>query len=472
MSTTLDSTSETSPALAPPKVSRSPWRWARENLFFSAWGTLATLSLALLLAWLVPPLLKWALLDAVWSGGTRDACMTPDGTVGAGACWVFVKVRFGQLMYGFYPLDQRWRVDAVGLTLALGLAAVLPLRAATQRAAAVAGAVVGGVGTAWLGGPVLGALIGLLLLAPLLLTRDLAPLRRLPAVVRALLTVGFAALAAGIGGATAGTPWAFGWVALLLAGALFWLRFDSVRAAGLYLLGLAFPVLAQKLLSGGSYGLTFVPTEQWGGLFLTLTIALTGMAASLPLGILLALGRRSALPVLRLTCIGFIEFIRGVPMITVLFLASVMLPLFLPEGVGVDKLLRALIGVALFSAAYMAEVVRGGLQAVPPGQREAAESLGLGRVQAMGLIILPQALRVVIPGIVNTFIGLLKDTSLVAVIGLLDLIGIIKTATSDPNWLGFAAEGYAFVGVVFWVLCFSMARYSLRLEKTLRNGVA
>ncbi|MBP2291301.1 amino acid ABC transporter permease [Azospirillum rugosum] len=467
MSTTFET-----PVLAPPKASRSPWRWARENLFFSAWGTLATLSLALLLAWALPPLVKWALLDAVWSGATREACLTPEGTVGGGACWVFVKVRFGQLMYGFYPLEQRWRVDAAALILALGLATVLPLRAATQRAAALAGVVIGGLGAGWLGGPVLGVVVALFLAGPLLLARDLSPLRRLPAAARVLLAVGLSALAAGVGGVAFGTPKAFGWVALVLAAGLFGWRFDSLRAAGLYLLGLVFPVLAQALLSGGAYGLPFVPTEQWGGLFLTLTIALTGMAASLPLGILLALGRRSALPVLRLTCIGFIEFIRGVPMITVLFLASVMLPLFLPEGVGVDKLLRALIGVALFSAAYMAEVVRGGLQALDPGQREAAESLGLGRVQTMGLVILPQALRVVIPGIVNTFIGLLKDTSLVAVIGLLDLIGIIKTATSDPNWLGFAAEGYTFVGLVFWVLCFSMARYSLRLERTLRNGVA
>ncbi|MCW2238423.1 amino acid ABC transporter permease [Azospirillum canadense] len=468
MSTTFDETA----VLAPPKPSRSPWRWARENLFFSAWGTLATLSLALLLAWALPPLVKWALLDAVWSGATRDACLTPEGTVGGGACWVFVKVRFGQLMYGFYPLEQRWRVDAAALTLALGLATVLPLRAATQRAAALAGVVIGGLGAGWLGGPALGAVVALFLAGPLLLARDLSALRRLPAVARVLLVVGLSVLAAGVGGVAFGTPKAFGWVTLVLAAGLFGWRFDSLRAAGLNLLGLVFPVLAQALLSGGAYGLPYVPTEQWGGLFLTLTIALTGMAASLPLGILLALGRRSALPVLRLTCIGFIEFIRGVPMITVLFLASVMLPLFLPEGVGVDKLLRALIGVALFSAAYMAEVVRGGLQALEPGQREAAESLGLGRVQTMGLVILPQALRVVIPGIVNTFIGLLKDTSLVAVIGLLDLIGIIKTATSDPNWLGFAAEGYTFVGLVFWVLCFSMARYSLRLERILRNGVA
>ncbi len=472
MSTTFETPADETAVLAPPKPSRSPWRWARENLFFSAWGTLATLSLALLLAWALPPLVKWALLDAVWSGATRDVCLTPEGTVGGGACWVFVKVRFGQLMYGFYPLEQRWRVDAAALTLALGLAVVLPLRAATQRAAALAGVVIGGLGAGWLGGPELGAVAALFLAGPLLLTRDLSALRRLSAVARVLLVVGLSVLAAVVGGVAFGTPKAFGWVVLVLAAGLFGWRFDSLRAAGLYLLGLVFPVLAQALLSGGAYGLRYVPTEQWGGLFLTLTIALTGMAASLPLGILLALGRRSALPVLRLTCIGFIEFIRGVPMITVLFLASVMLPLFLPEGVGVDKLLRALIGVALFSAAYMAEVVRGGLQALDPGQREAAESLGLGRVQTMGLVILPQALRVVIPGIVNTFIGLLKDTSLVAVIGLLDLIGIIKTATSDPNWLGFAAEGYTFVGLVFWVLCFSMARYSLRLERTLRNGVA
>jgi general L-amino acid transport system permease protein len=190
----------------------------------------------------------------------------------------------------------------------------------------------------------------------------------------------------------------------------------------------------------------------------------------LPIGVLLALGRRSTMPVVRMLCIGFIELVRAVPLITVLFMASVMLPLFLPAGVNFDKLLRALIGVALFSSAYMAEVVRGGLQAIPNGQYEAAKALGLSYAKMMGLVVLPQALRIVIPGIVNNFISLFKDTTLVLIIGLFDLLGIVKAAMTDPAWLGLALEGYVFAGFVFWIFCFAMSRYSMRLERRLSAG--
>jgi general L-amino acid transport system permease protein len=173
------------------------------------------------------------------------------------------------------------------------------------------------------------------------------------------------------------------------------------------------------------------------------------------------------MPLIRAASVAFIEAWRGVPLITVLFMSAVMLPLFLPEEVTFDKLVRALIGVSIFAAAYMAEVVRGGLQAVPKGQVEAAASLGLGYWRTMGYVVLPQALRIVIPGIVNVFIALFKDTTLVLVIGLFDLLGIIKAALSDPNWLGFAIEGYVFAGVVFWIFCFAMSRFSARLEARL-----
>jgi len=232
---------------------------------------------------------------------------------------------------------------------------------------------------------------------------------------------------------------------------------------------LPFPVIAFILLYGGWVGLGVVETSRWGGLMLTLVVALTGIAASLPIGILLALGRRSDMPVVSTLCTAFIELWRGVPLITVLFMASVMLPLFLPEGVNFDKLLRALIGVSLFSAAYMAEVVRGGLQSVPRGQIEAARSLGLGYAQTMILIVLPQALKTVIPGIVNTFIGLFKDTTLVLIIGLFDVLGSVQAAATDPQWLGLAAEGYIFAAVVFWAFCFSMSRYSIYLEGKLKT---
>jgi general L-amino acid transport system permease protein len=232
----------------------------------------------------------------------------------------------------------------------------------------------------------------------------------------------------------------------------------------------AYPVIAFVLFRGGLLGLPEVETSRWGGLLLTLVIAGVGMTAALPLGVLLALGRRSTMPAIQTLCVTFIEFWRGVPLITVLFMSSVMLPLFLPEGMNFDKLLRALVGVTLFQAAYMAEVVRGGLQAIPKGQIEAAAALGLGYWKAMALIVLPQALKLVIPGIVNTFIALFKDTSLVLIIGLFDLMNTVHNATTNPAWLGFSTEGYVFAAAVYWLFCFSMSRYSQSLEKRLHTG--
>jgi len=233
-----------------------------------------------------------------------------------------------------------------------------------------------------------------------------------------------------------------------------------------------FPVIAYWLLTGGIFGLPVVETQYWGGLLVTLVVASTGIAASFPLGILLALGRRSKMPFARWVSVGFIEFVRGVPLITVLFMASVMLPLFLPEGVSFDKLLRALVGVALFSAAYMAEVIRGGLQAIPRGQYEAAEALGLPYGKKMAFVVLPQALKIVIPGIVNTFIGLFKDTSLVLIIGLFDLLGIVQLNLADAKWFAptTAMTGYAFAGLIFWLFCFGMSRYSQYIERRLAAG--
>ena len=231
-----------------------------------------------------------------------------------------------------------------------------------------------------------------------------------------------------------------------------------------------FPVVAVILLRGGVLWLPFVGTEMWGGLLLTLVVASAGIAGSFPLGILLALGRRSDLPIVRWFSVGYIELIRGVPLVTVLFMSSVMLPLFLPPDVTVDKLLRALIGVALFSAAYLAEVIRGGLQAMPRGQYEAADALGLSYWQKTGLIILPQALRIVIPGLVNSFIALFKDTSLVLIIGLFDLVGIVEQSVqSDAKWFSpqTPMTGYFFAGAVFWIFCFAMSRYSAALERWL-----
>lgn len=253
---------------------------------------------------------------------------------------------------------------------------------------------------------------------------------------------------------------------IVCAAPLFVPRIPAKGWIGLVLV-LVYPWIAVTLFAGGAFGLAPVETGRWGGLMVTLIVAGVGIAASLPVGVALALGRQSGMPAIRALCIAFIELWRGVPLITILFMSAVMLPLFLPEGLTMDKLLRALIGVSLFAGAYMAEVVRGGLQAIPRGQYEAAAALGLGYWRLMVAVILPQALHVVIPGIVNVFVALFKDTTLVLIIGLFDFLGIIKAALTDPDWLGFAVEGYVFAGLVFWVFCFSMSRYSARLERRL-----
>ncbi len=232
---------------------------------------------------------------------------------------------------------------------------------------------------------------------------------------------------------------------------------------------LLFPFIGFWLLSGG-LGLEHVETSKWGGFMLTMVIGVTGIAASLPLGILLALGRQSDLHIIRWVCTGFIEFIRGVPLITLLFVASTMLNYFLPPGSNFDLLLRVLIMVVLFSAAYLAEVVRGGLQAIPKGQTEAADAMGLKYWQSMRLVVLPQALKISIPGIVNTFIGLFKDSTLVVIIGLLDPLGIGRASLSDTKWQGLSTEVYVFIALFFFICCFSMSRYSIYLEKKLHTG--
>jgi general L-amino acid transport system permease protein len=354
------------PDLPPPATSVGVIGWMRKNLFSSPINSLLTLASLYLLFKYVPPVIRWAILDANWLGSTRDAC-TNDG-----ACWVFIKVRFMQFMFGFYPPDQYWRVV-----------------------------------TAF---AIFGVLIGWLLI-------DRTPKK--------------------------------GWVAAFTI--------------------LVYPVIAFVLFYGG-LGLPVVPTNKWGGLMLTLILATIGMFFALPFGIILALGRRSDMPIPKLLSVMFIELWRGVPLITVLFMSSVMLPLFMPEDFRIDKLVRALIGISLFQSAYMAEVIRGGLQALPKGQQEAADALGLSYWQAMFLVILPQALKTVIPGIVNTFIELFKDTTLVLIIGLMDLLAIIQAAFTDTKWLGFSVEGYVFAGLIYWIFCFSMSQYSQHLERKLHTG--
>ncbi len=263
---------------------------------------------------------------------------------------------------------------------------------------------------------------------------------------------------------------AFSLVGVLVA----WLLIEKTPKKGPVALFTIFcyPIIAYFLFYGGAFGLPAIETHKWGGLMLTLVLAIIGMFCALPIGIVLALGRRSSMPIAKSLSIIFIEFWRGVPLITVLFMSSVMLPIFMPEEMHIDKLLRALIGIIFFQSAYMAEVVRGGLQAISRGQYEAAEALGLSYWKTMVFIILPQALKLVIPGIVNTFIALFKDTTLVLIIGLFDLLAVVQSAFADPKWLGFSVEGYAFVAFIYWISCFSMSRYSMYLERKLHTGHA
>ena len=368
-------------AQAAPRDQVGASAWLRKNLFATPVDFVLTVIAALAIAWFIPQILNWLFFNAVWSGADRTACLTVEqgGQLPAGwsgACWPFVSGRFGQFMFGRYPVEERWRVMLAGI-------------------------------------------IFIALLAPLLIPR--VPYKRLNAILF------FAVL----------------------------------------------PFIVFFLLVGGFFGLPYVETPLWGGLMVTLVISYVGIVVSLPLGVLLALGRRSKMPIVKLLSVVFIETIRGVPLVTVLFMASFMLPLFVPPGVTFDKLLRALIGVALFSSAYMAETVRGGLQAIPKGQYEGADSLGLGYWQKMSFIVMPQALKLVIPGIVNNFIGLFKDTTLVLIISMFDLLGVVKQNISgDPTWATpqTAKTGYVFAAAIFWLFCFSMSRYSQYMERRLDTG--
>ncbi|HEU4987717.1 MAG TPA: amino acid ABC transporter permease [Rhizobiaceae bacterium] len=464
----------------------------RKNLFATPVDAVITVVLGLFSAWAVWKLVQWGLTTAVFTGSDREACLAGEGGA-VGACWAFVRAKFGQFIYGLYPIDQRWRVD-LGLLLLVLLAVPLAIPSLPYKRLNIILLVV------------VYPFVALVLLTGGRFDISggwVAFLFALAAFVSAVLTAGNAAASPRLLRAATGLA-VLSLVILMLSNVISSGRVDllafrfsllsllaflaalaSVVASVLAVRGtekasgwairVLIPPLAVAaivILLAGDFGLTHVPTNLWGGLLVTLVVALTGIAASLPLGILLALGRRSHLPAIRLFSIIFIEFWRGVPLITVLFMSAFMIPLFLPDGVNFNQLLRALIGVALFSAAYMAEVIRGGLQAIPKGQHEAAQALGLGYWQMMRLIVLPQALKLVIPGIVNTFIGLFKDTSLVYIIGLADLLGTVRRGFSDPNWITptTAATGLVFAAFVYWVFCFSMSRYSIYMERRLHTG--
>jgi general L-amino acid transport system permease protein len=352
-------------AQTPPRGSAGLFGWLRANLFGSVFNSGLTLLAVAVIAVAVPPLVRWAFIDAIWSAPNGQACH------GGGACWAFIGQKLRFILFGRYPADQDWRpLIAVVIFVAMILAAC-----------------------------------------------D----RRL------------------------------------------WGR----RLAVLWFVGLS---AVGFLMWGGVLGLPYVETALWSGLPLTLILAVVAIVFAFPLAILLALGRRSRLPAVRAICVAYIELVRGVPLITVLFMASLMLPLFLPAGVTIDKLLRAQIAFILFAAAYLAEVVRGGLQAVPRGQVEAADALGLSYIQRTRLIVLPQALSMVIPPLVNTFIGMFKDTSLVVIVSLFDLLGATEFALTDANWQGFYVEADVFVALIYWSFCFFMSRYSQMLEREFNRG--
>ena len=368
--------SATQEPLPPPVSMAGATGWMRTNLFSTPLNFALSLISLLLIIWIVPPLIRFLFIDAVWTGTNRDVCiLTPERPV-VGACWAFVTDRINFFIYGPYPISQRWRVDIFFALLAVGIAWMLWLR---------------------------------------------APRRDIGA--------------------------AYFFVAL--------------------------PIISFILLSGWELiGLRKVDTNLWGGLLVTVVVATVGIVVSLPVGVLLALGRRSHMPAVRLFSVILIEFVRGVPLITVLFMASVMLPLFVPDSYSPDKLLRALIGVALFSSAYMAEVVRAGLQAIPKGQYEGAMAVGLGYWQMMSFIVLPQALRITIPNIVNSYISLFKDTTLVYIVGIFDFLRTIELARIDPIWAAPSTSptGYAFAAMFYFICCYGMSRYARNTEMRLARG--
>ena len=470
----------------------------RTRLFNSPTNILITIVSALLLWFILVPALKFALVDAVWTGADRTACLPKSPGDVVGACWPFIQAKLPQFIYGFYPEPERWRVN---LVFALATILLIPLLIPRLPGKApnallfflafpviafflLRGGGLGGFGVSWTAGLLAGfndsigdggrklvasgettAVIGPLLwligklivllstvigwvLLPLTWLRDQIQASRAPVWADLAATAAIvSALLFWLGGGTRA-----GWRPLVICLAIF--------------AGIGVVIAAMGLDRGG---LPEVDSRLWGGLLVTLVVSVTGIVASMPVGIALALGRRSTIPLIRIFSIAFIEFWRGVPLITVLFFATYMLPLFLPGNFTVDGLVRALVGIALFTGAYQAENVRGGLAAIPRGQGEAAAALGLSWWKTTSLIVLPQALRHVIPNLVNSFISLFKDTSLVSIVALFDLLGSLRASFSDPKWStpSTAFTGFAFAGIIYFIFCFGMSRYSLFVEHRL-----
>jgi general L-amino acid transport system permease protein len=424
---------EIQPEQAPPVTETGVIRWLRENLFAGWLNTLLTLVSLAFIYLVLSFILPW-FFSPTWSAGSLDECRGILADLGrdghfSGACWGVIRDRWVQLLFGFYPDHLYWRPIAAFLLMGVALAPVL-FSAYVPRRVLWFSAVYP-VLMPWLlwGGSVWTPL--LVLAGPVI---GYYAYRYLAEAVSSLL----------------------GLIVAALAVVIWWLVLTGPVSDAL-----------QSILP---IGIESVKSRNFGGFMLSLTIGVTAIAVSLPLGILLALGRRSDLLIVKGLCVGFIEFIRGVPLITLLFVASTLLNIFMPPGTDFDIILRVIIMATLFSAAYIAEVVRGGLAALPKGQYEGADSLGLDYWQAQRLVIMPQALKISIPGIVSTFIGLFKDTTLVSIIGLLDPIGLSNAIRADSDWNGIVWELYGFIALLFFIFCFSMSRYSMWLERRLQKG--
>ncbi|MEM1343134.1 MAG: amino acid ABC transporter permease [Pseudomonadota bacterium] len=426
-------------ASPPPANSVGVIGWVRANLFPDVLNGALTLLCVAFLVWLLPELYHWAFAGAVWQAGSLSECREiMNATLGEGqraACWAVVNERFNQFMFGYYPAELRWR-------------------------------------------PVLAFVLLIAALGPVLFTW--LPYRRqgllftlaYPVIGYYLLWGGsiwpFATFLIGVGAGVAAFRYVFAQEHPV---------FGSVGVA--LLAGIAVAALYWNVLWGpisdgiegalGPLGPESVASDRFGGLLLTVVLGVTSLSAALPLGILLALGRQSKLLFIRMISVVFIEFVRGVPLITLLFVATTLLGYFLPPGSNFDLILRVIIMSTFFAAAYIAEAIRGGLAALPKGQYEAADALGLTYWQATRKIVLPQALKISIPSIVNIFIGLFKDTTLVSIIGLADPLGIIQPILATPQWNGIVAEMYVFVALLFFCFCFAMSRYSMYLERRLKT---
>ncbi len=470
----------------------------RTRLFNSPTNILLTIVSILLLWFTIIPALKFLLIDAVWRGADRNACLAENAGHTVGACWPYIQAKFTQFIYGFYPEPERWRVNLTFILAALLLLPLLIPRLPAKGLSAglffiafpivafflLHGGGLDGFGVSWTA-----ALLSGLANSISGAGRALTKAGEATAIVGPLLKL-LGMLVVLLGSAVSVLIWPLVWLrdyiqassrpvwadfaatAVTVSILLFFLSggFRTGRRSLVVSLatfaGVGIVIAAMGLDRGG---LPIVDTRLWGGLLVTLVVAVTGIVTSMPVGIALALGRRATIPLIRIFSVTFIELWRGVPLITVMFFATYMLPLFVPAGFTVDGLVRVLIGVALFSGAYNAEVIRGGLQAIPRGQGEAASALGLSWWKTTALIVMPQALRHVIPGLVNSFIALFKDTSLVSIVSLFDLLGQLRASFADPVWATPTTlfTGFAFTGMIYFAFCFGMSRYSLFVENRL-----